>query len=237
MTNVETTQDRRPVAGEQTDRHDPVPMAVDWLIGLLTGLFGLGLVGGGGILFAEADRESIAEAVAEDDVDIGRLTESEVTTAAVEFTDWMAAGLVLTGLAAVVAAGAFVVARRRTRRRVAREGGTTATFWACAVYGAGTSVVVSFIPGSVLVGGGAAAYLHDGDASVRAGAAAGLVGIAVTVPVVLSVAAGFVAGGVAVGALSGGAGIATLLLVAELLLVVVTVGLSALGGFLADRFV
>jgi len=122
-----------------------------------------------------------------------------------------------------------------TCRQLSRDGGTTATFWVCAAYGAAVAVVASFVPGSTIVGGGAAAYLRDSDDSVRVGAATGLVGAGLTVPLVAFLGVGFLAGGVAVGELGGGAVLAAITAGGAVLTVAVTAGFGALGGFLADR--
>lgn len=236
MTNIDTVQEADRPAGEgPTDRHDPVPAVIDWLVGILTGVIGLVLTAVGVGMFIRVDQAMIADAVAEEGVSVNGLTESEFVTAAGQFVDWLAVGMVLTGLAAVVGAAAFVLVRRRTRRRVSREGGTTATFLACAVYGAVVTALVSFVPGSAIAGGGAAAYLHD-DSSVRTGAAAGLLGTALTIPLLVSLAVGVLAGAGAVGELAGGALLVVILLSAELLTLGINGGLGALGGFLVDRF-
>jgi hypothetical protein len=238
MTNIDTVQETgHPPGGRPTDRHDPVPAVADWLIGLLTGVIGLVLTGIGVGLYTQVDKGRITETVTEEGVEVTGLTQSEVITAAGQFVDWVALGVILTGLVSVAGAGAFIILRRRTRRRVAQEGGTTATFWACAVYGAVVTALVSFIPGSAIVGGGAAAYLHDGDSSVRTGAAAGVVGTILTIPLVAFLAIGFIAGGGAVGELADGALLAAMILGAELVALMVNVGAGALGGFLFARFV
>lgn len=237
MANVDTVRDTdRPVPGGLTDKHDPVPGAVDWLIGIVTGVVGLLLAAVGTWLFTRVDRAMIADIVTDEEFEVNGLTESEVITAAEPFVDWLAVGILLAGLALVVGATAFVVARRRTRRRVAREGGTTATFWACAVYGAAVTALVSFVPGSPIVGGGTAAYLHDGDASVRVGAATGALGTVLTIPLVVFVAVGLVTGADAIGQLSEGTFLAAIVVVGGVLSLAVNAGLGALGGFLADRF-
>jgi len=237
MTNVDTVQETgRPASGGPTDSYDPVPAVIDWLVGLVTGVIGLVLTAIGVGLYTQVDQAMITETVTEEGVEVNGLTQSEAITAAGQFVDWLSIGVVLTGLASVVGAAAFVIVRRRTRRRVAREGGTTATFWACAVYGAIVTALVSFIPGSAVVGGGAAAYLHDGD-SVRTGTAAGVVGTILTVPLVAFLAIGFVAGAGAVGELAGGAVLAALVIAAELVALLVNAGFGALGGFLVARFV
>jgi len=246
MTNVDAVQETgRPASGGPTDSYDPVPPVIDWLVGLLTGVIGLVLTAIGVGLYTQVDQAMITEAVTEEGVEVNGLTESEVITAAGQFGDWLAIGVVLTGLASVVGAAAFVIVRRRaafvivrrrTRRRVAQDGGTTATFWACAVYGAIITALVSFIPGSAVVGGGAAAYLHDGD-SVRTGTAAGVVGTILTVPLVAFLAIGFIAGAGAVGELAGGALLAALVIGAELVALLVNAEFGALGGFLVARFI
>lgn len=236
MTNVDTVQESaQPAAGGPTDRYDPVPAVIDWLVGLLTGVVGLVLTTIGIGMYTQVDQAMITEAVTEEGVEVNGLTQSEFIAAAGQFVDWFAVGVVLTGLVSVVGAAAFVAMRRRTRRRVAQEGGTTATFWACAVYGAVVTALVSFIPGSAIVGGGAASYLHDGD-SVRTGTAAGVVGTILTIPLVAFLAVGFIAGAGAVGKLAGGALLAVLVIGAELVALTVNAGLGALGGFLVARF-
>ena len=120
---------------------------------------------------------------------------------------------------------------------IAREGGTTATFWASAVYGALVTALVSFVPGSGVAGGAVAAYLHEDGSALRVGATTGLVGWALTVPLLLSLAAGLFAGSAVVNALSGGVVLAGIVLVGELLALALNAGFGALGGFLADRVI
>jgi hypothetical protein len=237
MTNVDTVQDtgRSAADGGPTEGHDPVPAVVDWLLGILFGVIGLLLTAVGTGIFAWVDQSLIAEFVAEEDVQVNGLTQSEFVTASGPFLDWLAVGIVLSGLVFVVGAVAFLVSRRRTRRRVTQEGGSTATFWACAVYGAVTTVLVSFIPGSAILGGGTAAYIYDGDSSVRAGAAAGLIGAILTIPFMAFLAVGLLDGAGAIGASAGGALLVAFVVGAQLLAMVLNVSFGALGGYLADR--
>lgn len=237
MTNVDTVQENsRPPAGGPTDSYDPVPPVVDWLIGLFAGVVGLVLTAVGVGMYTRVDSSLIAEVVTEESVDINGLTKAEFITAAGPFVEWLAVGMVVTGLMSLVGAVAFVTLRRRTRKRVAREGGTTATYFACAVYGAAVTALVSFVPGSAIAGGGAAAYLHDGDSSVRTGAAAGAVGAVLTLPMLAFVAAGFVAGAMAISELAGGALIASFVIGAGAIGLLLNVGFGGLGGYLVDRF-
>lgn len=238
MTTVDAVQDTdRPADGAPTDRYDPVPAVIDWLIGLFTAVIGLVLTVIGVGLYTRVDQALITEVVTEEAVEINGLTQSEFITAAGTFVDWLAVGIVLTGLVAVAGAAAFIIVRQRTRRRVAQKGGTTATFWACAVYGAVVTALVSFIPGSAIVGGGAAAYLHDSDDSVRSGTAAGVVGTVLTIPLVAFLAIGFITGAGAVGKLGDGILLGALVIGAEVVALMVNAGLGAIGGFLSERFV
>jgi hypothetical protein len=237
MTDTEPALDTdRSATGGPTGRHDPIPSVVDWLLGLVAGALGLALAALGGGLYARVDRALIADAVATEEVQVEGLTPSEFVTAATPFVDWLAIGVLLTGTAFVVCAAGFVVARRRTRRRVAHEGGTTATFWACAVYGATAAALLSFVPGSSAVGGGVAAYLHDGESDVRTGATAGLIGAVPTAPLAVFTAVGLFVGADAVGELAGGALLVGLLVVAELVALAIGGALGALGGVLVGRF-
>jgi hypothetical protein len=82
-----------------------------------------------------------------------------------------------------------------------------------------------------------AAYLHEDGSALRVGATTGLVGWALTVPLLLSLAAGLFAGSAVVNALSGGVVLAGIVLVGELLALALNAGFGALGGFLADRVI
>jgi hypothetical protein len=179
--------------------HDPVAAVVDWLLAVVAGLIGLVTAGVGVALYTEIDRATIAAAVTGENVQLEGITPEEAIAAGVPFVDWLGVGVALTGLVLLGAAVAFVVGRRRTRRRVEREGGTTATAWACAAYGAVVTAVVSFVPGSALVGGAGAAYLRGEDGSYRTGAAAGLLGTLLTVPLLVGVVIGLLAGAAAGG--------------------------------------
>jgi hypothetical protein len=183
---------------------DPVPAVVDWVLGVIAAVAGFALTAVGARLYTRVDRAMIAEFIAADSTDVNGLTPAEAVTAGVPFVDWFSVGVGLTGFGLVAAAAVFVRARRRTRRRVASEGGTTATFWASAVYGAAVTALVSFVPGSGVVGGALAAYLHEGESGLRVGATTGLVGWALTVPLLVFLAVGLLAGAGAVDRFAGG---------------------------------
>jgi hypothetical protein len=217
--------------------HDPVPMGVDWVLGVLVGVVGAVLTAVGVGMYTEVDRALIAESVARESVDVNGLTESEFVTAASSFVDYFAVGTGLIGVALVVGAVAFVVGRRRTRSRVARSGGTTATFWAATAYGAIVTQVLAFVLPvvSALAGGGVAAYISSEGGGARTGAAAGLFGTILLVPWQIVVALGLNAGLGSVGQSPGAVLVAIVTLIAGLFWVVLHAGVGAIGGFLAER--
>jgi ascorbate-specific PTS system EIIC-type component UlaA len=220
-----------------TASRDPVPAVVDWVLGAITAVVGFALTAVGAGMYTRVDRAVIAEFIAADSTEVNGLTPAEAVTAGVPFVDWFSVGVALTGLGLVAAAAVFVRARRRTRRRVAGQGGTTATFWASAVYGAAVTALVSFVPGSGVVGGALAAYLHEGESGLRVGATTGLVGWALTVPLLVFLAVAFLAGAGAIDRLAGGVVLVGITLVGELAALALNAGFGAFGGYLADRFV
>jgi hypothetical protein len=235
MTDVNAVRETDPaVASGPADGHDPVPAVIDWALAGLAGLIGVAMVALGVSGYRQVDRAEIADAVASESVELEGITRAELVDAAVPFLNWLTVGVAVSGGALLVAAVVFVRARRQTRRRVATEGGTTATFWACAVYGSAVGVLTSFIPGSLILGGGVAAFLLERDAGIRVGAAAGVVGSVLFLPLVVFLAAGLLAGGAAIGELAGSVFLVSLLVVAQLVAIGVNAGLGALGGFLAD---
>jgi len=238
MSNVDVRQDERKSPRNSPDSHDPVPGVVDWILGILAAIVGFGLTAASVLVYTQADQEALREIITEQDVQSNGLTQEELITAAEPFTDWLAVGLGVTGLVLVGAAVVFVYRRRQTRHRVSREGGTTATFLPCTVYGAAvSSLVSSVIPGlGALAGGGVGAHLYSGDSSVRLGAATGLVSFAVTLPLLVSIGVGAVAGGAAIDETGGGGLIAGVVIVSGLVGMLFNAGFGALGGYLADRF-
>jgi len=238
MTEVDA---RRTSDGPDTnppiEGRDPVPAAVDWLLGAVAAAVGFVLTAVGIGLYARVDRTLIAEVLTAENTEVNGLTTAEAITAGVPFVDWFSAGIAVTGLGLVAAAVRFVRARRRTRRRVASEGGSTATFWASAVYGAAVTALVSFVPGAGIVGGGLAAYIQETDSGARIGGVAGLVGWALTAPLLVFFAVGLLVGADAVGMLADGVVLVGIVVVGELVALAFNVGVGALGGYLVDRFV
>jgi hypothetical protein len=217
--------------------HNPVPAVVDWLLGAVVTTAGFVLTALGIRMYTRVDRATIAEFVTAESTEVNGLTTAETIAAGVPFVDWFSAGLVVTGLGLVAAATRFVHARRRTRRRVASEGGTTATFWGSAVYGAAVTALVSFVPGAGIAGGGLAAYLQPSGSGARVGAAAGLVGWVVTAPLLVFVGGGLLAGASAADMLAGGVVLVGITVGGELVALAFSAGAGALGGYVVDRVV
>jgi hypothetical protein len=231
------TNPGRTDAKPPTSSRDPVPAVVDWVLCVVAAVAGFALTTVGAGLYTRVDRAVIAEFIAADSTEVNGLTPAEAVTAGVPFVDWFSVGVALTGLGLVAVAAVFVRARRRTRRRVASEGGTTATFWASAIYGAAVTSLVSFVPGSGVVGGALAAYLHQDGSGLRVGATTGLVGWALTVPLLVFLSVALLAGAGAIDRLAGGVVLVAIVLVGELVALALNAGFGALGGYLADRFV
>ncbi|WP_338740076.1 DUF5518 domain-containing protein [Haloplanus salilacus] len=111
-----------------------------------------------------------------------------------------------------------------------------------ALIGAVVTVVLSFIPFSPVLGGGVAAYLSEADANegVRIGAISGVVA---SVPLLLFglflflVLGVFTVSGPGGGGMAFGVGGLFFVLVAGVIAVAYTVGLSALGGYLGAYLV
>lgn len=111
---------------------------------------------------------------------------------------------------------------------------TEMSFWPSALLGAVVSVVTAFVPFSPVLGGGVAGYLHGGSRSdgLRVGAVSGAlaaVPVAMIAALAIAVISFVTIVGDAFGAivLFGG-----LLLAVVAVVVAVTAGLSALGGYL-----
>ena len=237
MNDVETAHGADPSGADgPAAEYDPVPMVIDWIIGILTGIVGVLMTAIGIGLYSRVDRAMIVDAVDAEATELQGISRAEFITAAEPFIEWFGAGLAVTGLVVLAAGAVFVYKRRQTRAQVTRDGGTTATFWACAVYGAVVTVLVSFVPGSAVAGGGAAAYLHDGASSTRLGAVSGLVGTALTTPMLVFISAGLLAGASAIGQFGGGVLLVGLIIASGLFAMAINAGLGALGGYLVTRF-
>lgn len=113
----------------------------------------------------------------------------------------------------------------------ADDGGTS--FWVSALLGALVSIVASFVPFSPVLGGGVAGYLHRGTRAEGAnvGAASGAIA---AVPVVLILALVFAGLGfftIVENAFAGTLLFVSLLVFSVALTLLLSAGLSALGGY------
>jgi hypothetical protein len=107
-------------------------------------------------------------------------------------------------------------------------------FWVSALLGAVVSVVTSFVPFSPVIGGGVAGYLHAGsrEDGLRVGAASGAIAAIPVVLVVALVFGGFGLFTIVENAFGAAVFFVGLLLVVALLVVTLSAGLSAVGGYL-----
>jgi len=218
----------------------PLPPVVDWAVGAVAALVGLVSLVGGIALTVVADRDIIAEMVAEGSIESTVFTETEVVEVSLSVATWTGMGLLATGAILLVGAVAYVVLRRRTRRR-AEGGEPQSEFFANATLGAVIALLLSFVPFSPAVGGAVAGYLEAGE-SQRTVGVGGLSGLLLVSPLLVVLA--FLTGGLVFGALEAASGGMALLLGAVLLLALMLVavtgaGVGALGGWvggaLAER--
>jgi len=209
----------------------------DWAVPILLVLLGLALIVGGAAVLVATDTATIADAVADGTLESDVFSDADLVDVTVSTLEWTGIGLVVTGLLGWVGALAYVVYRRRVRRREAATGVVAPDGVTNALVGAVVSVVVSFVPFSSVVGGFVAGYLQRGDRgeSTRVGALSGLFTVLPAAVLVLFVVGGLAAGVAEVGAIGGALLILAGTLVALVSALAVTVGLSALGGYLAAR--
>ena len=173
-TDNDSAPDTGPLDPESTDippGHDTtnpdvpdIPVVLDWILGILVVIGGLLSTLGGLFVFLVANREGVETVVMADDFHVEGMTEAEFVELMVSFLPWLAAGLVITGLAMTVLGIAYIVHRRRVHDRKA-AGEPTSDYPAHALLGAVVSTLTSFIPLSPIIGGGLAGYLERGDST------------------------------------------------------------------------
>ncbi|MFB6139283.1 MAG: DUF5518 domain-containing protein [Halosimplex sp.] len=221
---------------ERTERR--ARRVADWAVPILLGIYGLAVGFGGAALAVAADREVIAEMVADGTIRSDVFTDAALTDVSFATARWSGIGLVVTGVLAWVAAAAFVAHRRRERQRAAGNGPTPSYTWTDATAGAVVTALTStFFPFAPMLGGFAGGYIHR-DESTSATSVGALSGGISLLPVAVTLV--FVTAGVVVGTLRvEAAGIALLVvgavLVALLFTAALAVGLGALGGYVAGR--
>lgn len=209
----------------------------DWAVPILLVLLGLALIAGGAAVLVVTDAEAIADAVAEGAIESDVFSDADLVDVTVATLEWTGIGLVVTGALGWVGALAYVLYRRRVRRREAATGVVAPDGITNALVGAAVSVVIAFVPFSSVVGGFVAGYLQgsDRDESTRVGALAGLFTVLPFAILVLFVVGGLAAGVAEVGATGGALAVLAATLFGLLSALAITVGLSALGGYLAAR--
>lgn len=218
-----------------------VPVYVDWLVGALIALGGLGLAVAGTALTFVVDRTLLAESIEAGRITVPplerELTRAEMLDFTVAVVDWAGIGLLVTGFGLVVFALGFVALRHRaSRRRPSDE--PTGTARSYAVLGAVAAAVLSFIPFSQLAGGGLAGYLgyHDGGRAVSTGALSGFLSVLPVVSLLGFLTVGIYAGLAGVQQASLGAVSAVGMCLVLLATTVYGTGIGALGGFIGGRF-
>ena len=213
-----------------------IPSILDWILGGLVAFVGLLFALAGLFLFLVPDRENVETAVASEGFQVEGMTEPEFVDLTLTLLPWLAAGLLLTGLAMTVLGGAYIVHRRRVRDRAA-TGKPTDNYLAHALLGAVVSAVLSFIPISGIIGGGLAGYLQRGESerTVSVGAASAVLMSAPFLVIGLFVAAGLIAGSTAIS--DGGFAVinAVVVIVGGLLSLGIATALGATGGWIGGK--
>jgi len=236
MASTETTATERGAARGSTERR--ARRVVDWAVPILLGIYGLAVGFGGAALAAAAEREVIAEMVAEGMIVSDVFTDAALVEVTFATARWSGIGLVVTGLLSWAAALAFVAYRRR-ERAWARGSGPAPTYtWTDAIAGGVVTAVASvLLPFAPMLGGFVGGYLHRNErtSATRVGALSGLLSV---LPV--AVALVFVTVGVVVGTLQVDAvGVALLVvgavLVSLLFAALFLGGFGALGGYIGGR--
>lgn len=226
------------VAGsDSTDPDVPdIPGVLDWVLGGLVAFGGLLFALAGFLVFTVPDRENVETVVATEDFQVEGMTEPEFVELTLATLPWIAAGLLLTGLAMIVLGGAYIVHRRRARNRAA-TGTPTDDYLAHALLGAVVSAVLSFIPFSGIIGGGLAGYLERGDSerTISVGAASGVLMSAPFLVLGLFVTAGLIAGSTAID--NGGFAVVNAVAVigGGLVSLGIATALGAIGGWIGGK--
>lgn len=205
-----------------SDRTSSGRRAVDWILAGLLVILGFAVVAIGGLLYRVADRDWIADLIADETIESDIITKPELVDLLFAGSLWGGIGIMLAGGVMILGGIAFGVGRYRIDQADTEV--EPPTFRANALLGAFVSAVTSFVPLSGILGGGVAGYLQTDDnwSGALVGALSGLL-LAIPVVVVAGVLLfGLAAEGLAVFALFG--------LFLLLFALAFSIGLSAIGG-------
>lgn len=195
---------------------------------ILVGIAGAAL---GGFLLSLADRETIRELIEEETIESDVLSADTLVDLLYNGLLWGGWGVILAGIAIVIAGVGFAVHRRRLDRRLAAGEEVVPSMASNALLGAVVTIVTSFIPFSSVLGGFVAGYLQQDGTSggVRAGVLTG---------VFLSIPGAIIVGTVGVGLILEGLVTLTLAVVFGLVVsVLISIALTAGGGYFGGYIV
>lgn len=239
ITATETPDERiddRDSGGET----DGLPAIVDWVLGVAVALGGTLALLVGTAIGSVLDRDTIAEALDDEDVTatIGssELTPAEATDVAEALLSWLEIGLLVTGAGMLVAAAGYVVKRRRVRAR-RRPGEPLDSFGTHALLGAVVAAVLSFVPFATGLGGAVAGYFEQPDSgrSVSVGAVSGVLLLVPILVITAFVLVGLIEGLREIGQGGDVGFVAATVLFSVVFGAAFAGGLGAVGGFVGGK--
>lgn len=217
--------------GSFGDRTTSARRAVDWIIAAVLILIGLVATTAGGLIVGLADRQWFIDLIEDETIDSDVITEAELVDLLYAGTWWGGTGVVVAGIAMLLAGVLFGIGRRKVD--ALEPGAETPTLVANALLGAFVTALTSFVPFSGLLGGGVAGYLEtdDGWSGALVGMLSGALLAAPLAIVALLVMVGLAAEGLAIWAL-----VLLLVLLFGFGFSIVIAGLGgALGAYLRSR--
>lgn len=231
MTDTANTEDTGPPAVGPR-----LPEFVDWIAATLIALAGVALSVGGSVLTFVVTRDLIEAGVESGQITVlifeRDLTEAEMLEVTLAIVTWTGWGLVVTGIALVLFAIGYVVVRHRTYRQTP-DTESAGSYRSYAVLGAVATGILSFLPFSPVLGGGAAGYVeHFGTGrTVSVGALSGFLAMVPILLILVFVTIGLYAGLATVQYSGLGIVTAAAMLFALLFTAAYGAGIGALGGF------
>jgi hypothetical protein len=231
------------VSGEQTGTPEvgpQLPEFVDWIAATAIALGGVALMVGGSALAFVVDRNLIQAGVESGQVTVvvfeRDLTEAEMLEFTLEVVTWTGLGLLVTGVVLFLFAIGYVIVRHREYQQTS-DAESAGSYCSYAVVGAVVTGILSFLPFSPVIGGGAAGYLEHFETgrTVSVGALSGLLAVVPILVLLVFVAIGLYAGLATVQYSGVGIVTAAVMLFALLFTGAFGAGLGALGGFAGGR--